>query len=153
MTRVSLAARLGSAAAVTVLAASGVLLTAGPAGAAVSGKKPVKAEVTSLHLNNKAVAHARHHTDTISGALRAHRKGVSGETVTLFTWSRKHKSFVSTGLTAATGTAGAFSFTVTAPSRTSHYEAKFAGDKTGTPQLRGSHSNTITITIKKPRKK
>lgn len=55
---------------------------------------------------------------------------------------------MSTGLTAATGTDGAFSFTITAPKRTSHYEAKFAGDKTSSPQLRSSHSNVITITVK-----
>lgn len=150
--RITLAARLGSAAAVAVLAASGVLMTAGPAGAAVSGKKPAKAEVTFLHLNNKAVAHAKHHTDAISGTLKAHRKGVSGETVTLFTWSRKHKSFVSTGITATTGTGGSFSFTIAAPAATSHYEAKFAGDAASSPHLRASHSNTITITVKKPHK-
>jgi len=109
----------------------------------------VKVEATFLHLNNKVVAHAKHHTDTISGVLKADRKGVVGETVTLFTWSRSHKSFVSTGLTASTGTGGAFSFTITAPKRTSHYEAKFAGDKAVTPQLRKSHSNTITITVHK----
>jgi phage tail sheath gpL-like len=146
--RLSLPTRLASAAAVAVLAASGVLMTAGAASA--TGKGP-KTEATFLHLNNKAVAHAKHHTDTISGKLTADSKGrpgVTGETVTLFTWSRKHKSFVSTGLTATTGTGGAFSFTITAPTRTSHYEAKFAGDKTVTPQLRRSHSNTITITVK-----
>jgi beta-glucosidase len=47
--------------------------------------------------------------------------------VTLFFWSRSHKSFMSPGLTATTGTGGAFSFTITAPKRTSHYEAKFTG--------------------------
>lgn len=146
--RVSIAARLGAASAITVLAASGMLVTAGAASAAAGHKGPAKAEVTLLHLNNKVVAHAKHHTDTISGALKAHRKGVSGETVTLFTWSRSHKSFVSTGLTATTATDGAFSFTITAPARTSHYEAKFAGDTASTPQLRKSHSNTVTITVK-----
>lgn len=147
--RVTMLTRIGSAAAVAAIAAGSVLMAAGSATAA--GKGP-KTEATFLHLNSKAVAHAKHHTDTISGKLTADRKGVTGETVTLFTWSRKHKSFVSTGLTATTGTGGAFSFTITAPARTSSYEAKFAGDKTVTPQLRKSHSNTITITIKKPKK-
>lgn len=141
--RASLTARAGAATAVSALAAGGMLLTAGAASAAT----PLRA--TFLHLNSKVVAHARHHTDTISGVLTARRKGVSGETVTLFTWSRSHKSFVSTGATATTGTGGAFSFTITAPARTSKYEAKFAGDKTTKPQLRKSHSNTITITVKK----
>lgn len=147
--RLSLPARLASAAAVAVLAASGVLMTAGAASATGGpGGKGPKTEATFLHLNNKVVAHAKHHTDTIGGKLTADRKGVSGETVTLFTWSRKHKSFVSTGLTATSATDGTFSFTITAPTRTSHYEAKFAGDKTVTPQLRRSHSNIITITVK-----
>jgi len=123
-------------------------MTAGAASAAGGpGGKGAKFETTFLHLNNKVVAHARHHTDTISGKLTADRKGVSGETVTLFTWSRKHKSFVSTGVTATSATDGTFSFTITAPTRTSHYEAKFAGDTAVTPHLRKSHSNTITITV------
>lgn len=147
--RVSLPARLASAAAVAALAAGSVLLSAGAAGAA--GKGP-KTEATFLHLNAKVVAHAKHHTDTIGGKLTADRKGVAGETVTLFTWSRKHKSFVSTGLTATSATDGTFSFTIAAPTRTSHYEAKFAGDKTVTPVLRRSHSNTITITVRHHKK-
>lgn len=147
--RIFVPARMGLAAAVAVLATSSLLLTAGAATAApAAGAKP-KIEATFLHLNAKVVAHKKHHTDTISGKLTADRKGVTGETVTLFTWSRKHKTFVSTGLTATTGTGGAFSFTITVPTRTSHYEAKFAGDKTVSPQLRRSHSNTITITVRK----
>jgi len=144
--RASLSARIASAAAVTALAVSGALLTAGAASA--SGKPPAKSDATYLHLNNKVVAHAHHHTDTISGVLKADRKGVTGETVSLFVWSRSHKSFVSTGVSATTASDGTFSFTITAPARTSHYEAKFAGDTTTTPQLRKSHSNTITITVK-----
>jgi len=144
--RTSLLTRMGSAAAVAALAAGSVLLSAGAASAA--GKGP-KTEATFLHLNSKVVAHAHHHTDTISGKLTADRKGVTGETVTLFVWSRSHKSFVSTGLSATSGADGTFSFTISAPKRTSSYEAKFAGDKTVTPQLRRSHSNTITITVKK----
>lgn len=146
--RTPVLARMGSVAAVAALAAGSMLVAAGTASAASAGKGP-KIEATFLHLNAKVVAHKKHHTDTISGVLRAHRKGVTGESVTLFTWSRSHKSFVSTGLTATTGTGGAFSFTITVPSRTSSYEAKFAGDKTVSPQLRRSHSNTITITVKK----
>jgi hypothetical protein len=144
--RVSLPTRLASAAAVAALAAGSLLLSAGAASAA--GKGP-KTEATFLHLNSKVVAHAKHHTDTISGKLTADRKGVSGESVTLFTWSRKHKSFVSTGLSATSAADGTFSFTITAPKRTSSYEAKFAGDKTVTPPLRKSHSNTVTITVRK----
>jgi hypothetical protein len=150
--RVSLAARMGSAAAISVLAASAMLVSAGAASAAGGGKGHAKVEVTFLHLNNKFLAHAKHHTDTISGVLKAHRKAVSGETVTLFTWSRSHKSLVSTGLTATTGTDGTFSFTIAAPARTSSYEAKFAGDASTTPKLRHSHSNTVTITVKKHKK-
>lgn len=150
--RASIAARMGSAAAVAVIATGCMLMSAGAASASNGGKGHAKVEATFLHLNNKAVAHARHHTDTISGVLKADRKGVSGETVTLFFWSQKHKSFMSTGLTATTGTGGAFSFTITAPTRTSHYEAKFAGDKTVTPNLRWSHSNTITITVRHHKK-
>jgi hypothetical protein len=141
--RASPLVRFGSAAAVAALAASGVLLTAGAGNAATT-----PAEATFLHLNNKVVAHARHHTDTLSGVLKADRKGVGGETVTLFTWSRSHRSFVSTGLTATTASNGTFSFTIAAPKRTSSFEAKFPGDKTTKPQLRKSHSNTITITVK-----
>jgi hypothetical protein len=147
--RASLLARLGSAAAIATLAASGMIMGAGVANAATGGKGH-KADATYLHLNAKVVAHAKHHTDTISGTLKADRKGVSGETVTLFTWSRKHKSFMSTGLTATTGSDGTFSFTITAPTRTSKYEAKFAGDTTA--QLRKSHSNVITITVRHPHK-
>jgi hypothetical protein len=137
--RTSLATRAGAAAAAAALAASGMLLTAGPAGAATPP------EATFLHLNNKVVAHVKHHTDTISGVLTANRMGVSGESVTLFVWSRSHKSFVSTGLTSTTGSGGALSFTITAPARASRYEAKFAGDATTTPPLRKSHSNVITV--------
>ena len=149
--RASALARMGSAAAIAVLAASGVLLTAGTASAA-NGKPKPKTEATFLHLNSKVVAHAKHHTDTISGVLKVDRKGVTGETVTLFVWSRSHKSFVSTGLTSVSGTGGAISFTIAAPTRTSSYEAKFAGDTTVTPQLRKSHSNTITITVRHHKK-
>lgn len=144
--RASLSARMSSAAAVAALAAGGVLLTAGAASAATSSH--AQAEATFLHLNNKVVAHARHHTDTISGVLTARRKGVSGETVTLFVWSRSHMSFVSTGVTATTSSTGTYSFTIAAPARTSSYEAKFAGDATSTPKLRKSRSNVITITVK-----
>ncbi len=141
--RASPLVRFGSAAAVAALSASGVLLTAGAGSAAT-----MPAEATFLHLNSKVVAHARHHTDTLSGVLKADRKGVGGETVTLFTWSRSHRSFVSTGLIATTASNGTFSFTIAAPKRTSSFEAKFAGDTTTKPQLRKSHSNTITITVK-----
>ena len=144
--RAPVLARLASATAIAALAAGSLLLSAGAASAA--GKGP-KTEATFLHLNSKVVAHAKHHTDTISGKLTADRKGVAGETVTLFTWSRKHKSFVSTGLTATSATDGTFSFTITAPTRTSSYEAKFAGDTTVKPTLRKSHSNTITVTVKR----
>ncbi len=98
--RVSLSARIASAAAVAAVAVGSMLLTAGAASAAPPGGGHKPAEATFLHLNNKVVAHAKHHTDTIGGVLTADRKGVSGETVTLFFWSRSHKSFVSTGLTA-----------------------------------------------------
>ena len=146
--RASLLARSGWATALAALATSGMLLTVGAASAATSVHGHTPAEATFLHLNNKVVAHARHHTDTLSGVLTADRKGVGGETVTLFTWSRSHRSFVSTGLTATTASNGTFSFTIAAPKRTSHFEAKFAGDKTTKPPLRQSHSNTITITVK-----
>jgi hypothetical protein len=78
----------------------------------------------------------------------ARRKGVSGETVTLYVWSRSHTSFVSTGLTATTSSTGTYSFTITAPTRISSYEAKFAGDTTATPKLSKSRSNVFTITVK-----
>jgi hypothetical protein len=148
--RVSLSTRIASAAAVAAVAVGGILMTAGAA--AAGGKPPAKADVTFLHLNNKVVAHAKHHTDTISGVLKADGKGVSGETVTLFVKSGSHKTFASTGLTATTASGGTFSFTITAPTRTSNYEAKFAGDTTTKPQLRKSHSNVITITVKKHHK-
>lgn len=148
--RISPLTRTGSVAAAAALAAGGLLLSAGAAGAATSSHKPPAA--TFLHLNNKVVAHAKHHTDTLSGVLKSHRKGVSGETVTLYTWSRSHKHFMPTGVTATTGSGGTFSLTIAAPARTSSYEAKFAGDKTTTPQLRKSHSNVITITVKHHRK-
>ncbi len=146
--RVSVLARMSSAA-VAAVAAGGLLLSAGAASAAVNGKGPAPAEATFLHLNAKVVAHAKHHTDTISGVLTADRKGVAGETITLFVWSRSHNSFASTGLTATTASDGTFSFTITAPTRTSSYEAKFAGDTTVKPPLRKSHSNVITITVKR----
>ena len=148
--RVSLPTRIASAAAVAALAAGGVLMTASAASAHPTPKP--KVDATYLHLNNKVIAHAKHHTDTISGVLKADRKGVSGETVTLFVKSGSHKTFASTGLTATTAADGTFSFTITAPTRTSNYEAKFAGDKTTTPQLRRSHSNVVTVTVKRHHK-
>ena len=142
--RSSLAVRLGSGAAASALALAGAIALAGPADAAT---KPPAA--TYLHLNSKVVAHARHHTDTITGKLTAHRKGVVGETVTLVSRTGKHRKW-SVVTTAATGTGGAVSFTISAPATTTQYETLFAGDATN--HLRKSHSNVITITVAKHHK-
>jgi hypothetical protein len=144
--RATLPARLGSGIAVTALASACVVATAGVATAATSngGKKP--AATTYLHLNSKAVAHARHHTDTITGRLATRRTGVTGETVTLKDRTGKHRRWVVLS-TDVSGTKGAISFTIAAPGRTTQYEAVFAGDTTR--NLRKSHSNVITITVRK----
>lgn len=145
--RATLPARLGSGFAVTALAAGCVMASAGVATAGTTHSKPSAA--TYLHLNSKAVAHARHHTDTITGRLTSHRKGVAGETVTLKDRTGKHRRWTVVG-TAVSGTTGSLSFTIAAPGTTTQYEAVFAGDAAS--HLRKSHSNVITITVKKHHK-
>jgi hypothetical protein len=142
--RASMPARIGTLVGASVLAAASTVAMTGVASAAA---KPPAA--TFLHLNNKVVAHAKHHTDAIAGVLTSRRKGVSGETVTLMSRTGKHRKWA-TVTTATSGTGGSVSFTIAAPSTTTQYEALFAGDATN--HLRKSRSNIITVTVTKHHK-
>jgi 5-hydroxyisourate hydrolase-like protein (transthyretin family) len=131
----SLLTRFGSAAAVAVLATGGVMATATAASAA--GHKPLDA--TTLSIKNKAIAHAKHHADAITGVLRDERTGVASETITLDsrTGKKPRWTVVTTGTTDSTGSV---TFTV-APTARTQYKLVFAGDST----FRKSHSNVITL--------
>ena len=136
-TRASLLARAGSAAAVAILAGGGVLATSAAADAA-SHSHALKP--TTLSIKNKAIAHAKHHADAVTGVLKSHKTAVAGENVTLDSKAGgKKPRWVAVG-TAATGTDGSVSFTV-APTVKTQYKLVFAGDST----YRKSHSNTITL--------
>jgi hypothetical protein len=134
--RASLLTRVGSAAAVAVLAGGGVVVTATAADAA-SHSHALKP--TTLSIRNKAIAHGKHHADALTGVLRSHRKGVGGETVTLDGRAGKKRRWVAIG-TATTGSNGSVTFTV-APTVRSQFKIVFAGDST----YRKSHSNVITL--------
>jgi len=138
--RASLSARVGSAAAVAVLAAGGVLATAGAASAAPGHGHGHAKLATTLHISNKAVARNHHHADALTGVLRSHRKGVAGETITLDSRAGVHKKWavVATG---TTGTDGSVTFTIAAPTTKTQFAMVFAGDST----YRKSHSNVITL--------
>ena len=138
--RASLLSRVAPAVTVAVLAAGGMLATAGAAAAAQNGGHGHAKLATTLHISNKAVARNHHHSDVLTGVLRSHRKAVAGETVTLESRTGAHRKWavVSSG---STGTDGTVSFTITAPAKTTQFEMVFAGDSTH----RKSHSNVITI--------
>jgi hypothetical protein len=135
-TRASLLARVGSAAAVAVLAGGGVMVTATAAGAATGHSK---LQPTTLSIKNKAIAHGKHHADAVSGVLRSHRKDVAGETITLDSRTGKKPRWAAVG-TGTTGSNGSVTFDVTPTTRT-QYKLVFAGDST----FRKSHSNVITL--------
>jgi hypothetical protein len=134
--RSSLAARLGSAAAVAVLAAGAMTATATAASAATGH---VKLQQTRLSISNKPIAHGKHHADMITGVLTSHRKGVAGETITLDSRTGKKPRWAAVG-TATTGSGGSVTFTV-APTTRTQFKLVFAGDSTH----RKSHSNVITL--------
>jgi hypothetical protein len=135
--RASLPARVGSAAAVAVLATGGVLAAAGAASAAAGHHARLP---TTLHIANKAVARNHHHADALTGVLKSHRKGVAGATVTLEARAGVHRKWIAV-TTGTTGTGGSVTFTLTAPAKTVQVEMVFAGDST----YRKSHSNVITL--------
>lgn len=139
--RASLLTRVGSAAAVAVLAGGGVIATATAADAASHHSK---LQPTTLSIKNKAIAHGKHHADALTGVLRSHRKGVAGETVTLDGRAGKKPRWVAIG-TGTTGSDGSVTFTV-APTVKSQFKLVFAGDSS----YRKSHSNVVTL---KPVKK
>lgn len=134
----SLPARVGSAAAVAILATGGALVTATAAGAA-TGHPKAKPQETTLSIKNKAIAHGKHHADAITGVLSSHRKGVAGATITLDSRSGKKPRWAVVG-TATTGSNGSATFTV-APTVKTQYKLVFAG----TSGLSKSHSNVITL--------
>lgn len=139
--RTSRLARLGSAAAVAVLATGTVL---GSATVASAAKTPhPKLAPTMLSIKNKAVAHNHHHADSVSGVLTSHHKPVAGETVSLESRSGKKRRFAVVS-SSTTGSDGSVSFTV-APTVKTQYELVFAGDST----YRKSHSNVITLKVAK----
>ncbi len=138
--RPSLLTRAGSAAAVAVLAAGGVLATtAGATAAADHGHGHAK-RPTTLHIANKVVAHHHHHADMLTGLLRSHRKGVAAETVTLEGRAGAHRKWVVVA-TGTTATDGSVTFTIAQPTRKTQFELVFAGDST----YRKSHSNVISL--------
>ncbi len=139
--RSSLAVRLGSAAAVTVLAAGGMVATASAASAAKSHHP--KLQETRLSIRNKAIAHGKHHSDMISGTLTSRRKGVAGETVTLDSRTGKKPRWAAAG-TATTSAAGSVSFSV-APTARTQYKLVFTGDST----YRRCQSNVVTLKVVK----
>jgi hypothetical protein len=134
----SLRTRLGSAAAVAVLAAGGAMATATAASAAGHPHKPLDA--TTLSIKNKVIAHGKHHADSISGVLRDERTGVAGETITLDSRTGKKRRWTAV-TTGTTGTDGSVAFTVAAPTTRTQFKLVFGGDST----FRKSHSNVITI--------
>jgi len=142
-----LLARVGSAAAVAVLAGGGVVATATAAGAS-TGHHPTALKATTLSIRNKLIAikHGRHHADHVTGVLRSRRHGLGGEMVTLDSRTGKHRrwTMVATSTTASTassaGPVGSVSFNVRPTTRT-QYKLVFATAK----PYRGSHSNVITL--------
>lgn len=135
--RASLLTRVGSAAAVAVLATGGVMATATAASAAKGHHKPLDA--TTLSIKNKPIAHGKHHADALTGVLRDGRVGVAGETITLDSRTGKKPRF-SAVATGTTGADGSVTFTV-APTVKTQFKMVFAGDST----FRKSHSNVITL--------
>jgi hypothetical protein len=134
--RASLLTRVGSAAAVAVLATGGVMATATAASAA-SGHKPL--DVTSLSIKNKPIAHGKHHADALTGVLRDGKTGVAGEMITLDSRTGKKPRWAAVA-TGTTGAGGSVTFTV-APTARTQFKMVFAGDST----FRKSHSNVITL--------
>ena len=137
--RTSLLTRVSSAAAVAVLATGGVIATATAASAAKGHGHHAKLAATTLSIKNKAIAHAKHHADAITGVLRSRRKGVAAETITLDSRTGKKPRWTAVA-TGATGSDGSVTFTV-APTARTQYKMVFAGDST----YRKSHSNVITL--------
>jgi hypothetical protein len=139
--RASLRTRLGAAGAVAIMATGGVMATAATANASNGHHPKPKPRLvsTSLSIKNKAIAHAKHHADLITGVLTARKKGVAGETITLESRTGKKPRWTSDG-TATTSSTGSVSFTV-APTVKTQFKLVFAGDST----YRKSASNVITL--------
>ena len=135
----SLRTRLGSAAAVAVLAAGGAMATATAASAAGHPKPHPKLDATTLSIKNKVIAHGRHHVESFTGVLRDEHTRVANETITLDsrTGKKPRWTVVATG---TTGTDGSVTFTV-APTTRTQFKLVFGGDST----FGKSHSNVITI--------
>jgi hypothetical protein len=136
--RASWQVRVGSAAAVAVLAAGGTLASAGAASAA-AGHGHAKLP-TTLHISNKLIARNHHHADAITGVLASRRKPVAGETVTLEARAGKHRKWVAVG-TSTTDSKGVVTFTIGLPTKKTQAELVFAGAAT----YRKSHSNVVTL--------
>ncbi len=134
--RSSLLTRIGSGGLVAILAAGGAMASATAASAATGHPK---AEVTSLSIKNKAIAHARHHADALTGVLSARHKGVAGESVKLASRTGKKPRWAVAG-TGTTAANGSVTFTV-APAAKTQFKLVFAGDATH----RKSASNVITL--------
>lgn len=129
--------------AIRIVAAAGaasVLLACGTVPALASARPAT--DPTNLTISNKVIAKNHHLFELLTGKLTAGKKAVAGEAVSLLSRTAGHK-WAATG-TAKTGPGGIVIFTVTAPKRTTQFELVFAGDKTVTPHLAGSHSNVVT---------
>lgn len=132
----SLQTRVGSAAAVAILAAGGVLAGTAAAGAATGHPKH---EPTTLSIKNKVIAHGKHHADALTGVLSADHKGVAGATITLDSRTGKKPRWTAVA-ESTTGSNGSITFIVM-PSATTQYKLVFAG----TSAYAASHSNVITL--------
>ena len=136
--RASLLTRVSSAAAVAVLATGGVMATATAASAAKGHHHP-KLASTTLSIKNKAIAHAKHHADAITGVLRSHHKGVAAETITLDSRTGKKPRWAAVG-TGTTGSDGSVTFTVARPPGPSTKWSSPATRRTGRATATSSRS-------------
>ena len=127
--------RAAATVAVAALTAGGIITAA----TAVSAAPHPKPDATRLSISNKAIAHARHHVDAVTGVLSSDGTGVAGETVALEARMgvAPRWKVVATGMT---GTGGRITFDVTPKTKT-QFKYVFAGDSTH----RASHSNVITL--------
>lgn len=95
---------------------------------------------TTLQLSNKVIANYHDHADALIGVLRAHRKGVAAETITLERRAGAQGKWVVIG-TGTTAADGFVTFTVALPTKKTQFEMVFAGDST----YRKSHSNVVSV--------
>jgi hypothetical protein len=139
--RVSVLARVGSAAAVAGLALAGTLAPVS-ASAAVRHHHPHHKIATHLFVRSHAVKSTGHKSDVIVGLLLAARHRLVGKTIALE--SRTHHTKFAVVATAKTDKNGLVKFTVTPTTKTA-YVLVF----NGTANFR--HSRSAVIVLKAPK--